>query len=301
MSGFDCDRHISPQKARLPQWVTRRGNWLAEAREVKMRLRSLRLHTVCESARCPNIGECFASRTATFMILGDRCTRRCAFCAVETGRPLAVDPEEPARVARAAQALGLDYAVVTSVARDDLPDGGAFQFAATIRELRRLGSGIGVEVLVPDFGGSTEAIERVLEAGPDVLAHNLETVKRLTPGVRWRARYERSLALLAYTASSSPRVRLKSGLMLGLGERPPEVRDALVDLRRAGCEILTLGQYLRPTLAHLPVADYLPVEVFIEYASMARELGFVHVSAGPLVRSSYHARAGWRLAGRREK
>jgi len=197
--------------------------------------------------------------------------------------------------------LELDYVVVTSVTRDDLPDGGAFQFAATIRELRRLGSGIGIEVLVPDFGGSAEAIERVLEAAPDVVAHNLETIKRLTPTVRWRARYERSLALLAHVASSSPRVAVKSGLMLGLGERPPEVREALVDLRGAGCEILTLGQYLRPTLAHLPVAEYIPVEVFTEYANMAREFGFAHVSAGPLVRSSYHARAGWPLVGRGEK
>ncbi len=261
---------------------------------MRVGLRDLGLNTVCESARCPNIGYCFARRTATFMILGTRCTRRCGFCAVSTGRPLAVDRKEPERLAEAVQSLGLDYVVVTSVTRDDLPDGGAAQFAAAIRAVKRLPRSIQVEVLVPDFRGSRGALEVVLEACPDVLAHNLETVERLTTSVRPQGSYLRSLELLARASEISSQVTVKSGLMVGMGERPEEVWRALADLRSAGCRLITIGQYLRPSLAHLPVAQYLPVEVFSEYANMATKLGFAHVSAGPLVRSSYQARDGWR-------
>ncbi len=272
--------------------------WLtlpAPDREVLARmgklLRELRLHTVCESALCPNIGKCFGRGTATFMILGDVCTRGCRFCSVGKGKPAPPDPEEPERVAEAARRLGLRHVVITSVTRDDLPDGEASHFAATIEAVRHRLPGATVEVLIPDFGGSLEALEQVIAAGPEVINHNLETVPRLYPRVRPRADYQRSLGILAWVKRQAPWVITKSGLMVGLGERPEEVENALVDLRRAGCDVVTLGQYLRPSKRELPVAEFIPPERFEEYRRLGEKLGFLAVVAGPLVRSSYRAEA----------
>jgi lipoic acid synthetase len=252
-------------------------------------LRELDLHTVCEEARCPNIGECFARPTATFMIAGARCTRRCHFCAVDTARPLPLDRDEPARIAEAARRLGLRYVVVTAVARDDLPDGGAGHFAATIAAVRAVAPDVRVEVLTPDFKGEVAPLATVLAAGPDVFNHNLETVERLSRAVRPQGDYARSLAVLRHAAMLQPDVRTKSGIMVGLGETPAEVHAALGDLRGAGCDLVTIGQYLQPSRRHLAVAEYVPPARFAEYATIAREIGFRHVAAGPLVRSSYHA------------
>jgi lipoic acid synthetase len=263
---------------------------------MKRRLRALRLHTVCEEARCPNLSRCFQAGTATFMILGSTCTRTCRFCNVATGRPSAVDPDEPRRVAEAAAALGLRHVVVTSVNRDDLPlaDQGSAQFAQTVEAIRARLPSATIEVLTPDFQGERGPVERVLAARPDVYNHNVETVPRLYPSVRPGARYARSLALLAGlresgSAERSPRPFSKSGLMLGLGETPAEVQQVLRDLRGAGVDCLTLGQYLRPTLRHLPVQRYVEPAEFEELAAAARALGFRHVASGPLVRSSFHA------------
>jgi len=251
-------------------------------------MRTLGLHTVCESARCPNIGECWEHRTATFMILGNVCTRSCGFCAVPSGRPLGPpDEDEPRRVAEAAAAMGLRYVVVTSVNRDDLPDGGARLFARTIEELRRRLPGCKVEVLIPDFRGNWAALEQVLAARPDVLNHNIETVPRLYRRVRRGAIYERSLELLARSRQYG--LVTKSGLMLGLGEQAEEVEATLRDLLAHGTQIVTLGQYLQPTPAHLPVVRYVPPEEFRRWKVLGEQLGFAHVEAGPLVRSSYHA------------
>jgi len=247
------------------------------------------LHTVCRSARCPNIGECWAERTATFLILGDVCTRGCAFCAVAKGRPAAVDPGEPGRLAEAAASLGLGYVVVTSVTRDDLPDGGAGHYAATIGALRRRIPGVQVEVLIPDFGGNPEALRTVTEAAPDVLAHNLEATASVYPRInRPAGHYRRSLDLLRRAAADGAVV--KSGLMLGLGETEEDIEGAFADLREAGCRLLTLGQYLQPTRGHAPVARYYPPEDFVRLKRRALALGFAGVAAGPLVRSSYRAR-----------
>jgi lipoic acid synthetase len=262
---------------------------------MQRRLRTLSLHTVCEEARCPNLTRCFARGTATFMLLGDTCTRTCRFCNVATGRPRPVDPLEPERVARAAAELGLRHVVLTSVNRDDLEDGGAAQFAATIAALRAAAAGVTVEVLTPDFLGSPEPIERVAAARPEVYNHNVETVPRLYRSVRPGARYERSLALLARVAALGPLP--KSGLMLGLGERAREVLDVLRDLRDVGVECVTLGQYLRPTLHHLPVDRYLEPSEFADLQSEAEAMGFRHVASGPLVRSSFHADDVWKLLG----
>jgi len=249
----------------------------------------LRLHTVCESAACPNVGECWNHRTATFMILGNVCTRRCGFCAVQKGAPLPVDYDEPNRVAEAVAALELKFAVITSVDRDDREDGGAELFAMVIRAIRARVPGCGVEVLVPDFQGSHRGVETVVEAGPDVFDHNLETVPRLYRQVRLGARYERSLDVLAHAKQAAPGIPTKSGLMLGLGERPDEVLAAMRDLRAHHVDILTLGQYLRPSPKHLPIVRYVPPGEFDEFGRMGREMGFRHVESGPLVRSSYHA------------
>ncbi len=249
--------------------------------------RKERLHTVCEEALCPNIGECWGGGTATFMLLGETCTRHCRFCAVASGRPGAPDPLEPYRVARAAARLGLRHVVVTSVARDDLPDGGAGQFAATIRALRQRLPDATVEVLIPDFGGSTRALDVVLAARPDVLNHNVETVPRLYPVIQPRKDYRRALGVLAYARRAG--LKTKSGIILGMGETRGEVVGVLEDLRRAGCDIVTLGQYLQPTDHHLEVAEFIhPVE-FEWYREVARALGFEEAAAGPLVRSSYRA------------
>ena len=260
-------------------------NW----RELEALVERLGLHTVCQSAACPNLGECWNRRTAAFMILGNVCTRRCGFCAVRKGVPLAVDCDEPRRVAQAVAALGLRYAVLTSVSRDDLQDGGAELFALTIQAIRERVPGCRVEVLTPDFQGSHAAVDVVLEAAPDVFNHNLETVPRLYRQVRSGARYERSLDILAHAQRTRPRIPAKSGLMLGLGETPEEVLGVMRDLRAQAVAILTLGQYLRPSPKHLPVLRYIPPQEFADLRRRGLEMGFRHVEAGPLVRSSYHA------------
>jgi lipoic acid synthetase len=271
-----------------PPWLRVRFFGGENYQDLKRLMRTLGLHTVCESARCPNIGECWEHRTATFMILGNVCTRSCGFCAVPSGRPLGPpDEDEPRRVAEAAAAMGLRYVVVTSVNRDDLPDGGARLFARTIEELRRRLPGCKVEVLIPDFRGNWAALEQVLAARPDVLNHNIETVPRLYRRVRRGAIYERSLELLARSRQYG--LVTKSGLMLGLGEQAEEVEATLRDLLAHGTQIVTLGQYLQPTPAHLPVVRYVPPEEFRRWKVLGEQLGFAHVEAGPLVRSSYHA------------
>jgi lipoyl synthase len=277
-----------PAARRLPPWLKRplpAGN---ENFFTHNLLRELRLETVCENARCPNRPECYARRTATFMILGNVCTRPCGFCSVPRGAPEDLEDDEPARVAEAAARLGLRHVVITSVTRDDLPDGGADHFYRCIRAVRER-TGAAVEVLTPDFLGDTGAIDRVLEARPEVYNHNMETVPRLYAKVRGRACYQRSLDLIAHVKRRAPGVITKSGLMLGLGETTDELLEVLADLRAAGCDTLTLGQYLAPTLKHIPVARYLPPEEFDGLAALARSLGFSRVASGPFVRSSYHA------------
>lgn len=251
--------------------------------------RDLRLHTVCESARCPNRTRCFSEGTATFMILGDTCTRNCTFCAVHHGRPEAPDPQEADHVVEAIARLGLRYVVITSVTRDDLPDGGASQFARAIKAIDEYDSNIAVEVLIPDFQGSASALETVLDASPAVLDHNVETVLRLYPGVRPQAQYWRSLGLLKQAKRLNKRILTKSGFMLGLGESRGEVIQVMADLRQAGCDLLTVGQYLPPSLAHHQLIRYVRPKEFDEYRAMGEKLGFAAVVSGPLVRSSYHA------------
>jgi lipoic acid synthetase len=279
---------ITPRLER-PKWLRAPAPSGDNYRELKELIERLRLHTVCESAACPNVGECWNQRTATFMMLGNICTRRCGFCAVQKGAPLPVDYDEPQRVAQAVAAMGLKFAVITSVNRDDREDGGAELFAMVIRAIRHHVPGCGVEVLVPDFQGSHRAVETVMEAGPDVLNHNTETVPRLYRQVRLGARYERSLDVLAYAKSISPDTPTKSGLMLGLGERADEVLDTMRDLRAHQVDVLTLGQYLRPSPEHLPIVRYATPEEFAEFRRAGVEMGFAHVESGPLVRSSYHA------------
>lgn len=282
-------------RERKPPWLRARLQANPTFDAVRDTVEKQKLHTVCYSAACPNLGECWARGTATFMIGGDRCTRRCGFCDVTTARPDALDPLEPARVAAAVERLGLRFVVVTCVARDDLPDGGAGQMAATVRAIRRRRPAAGIEVLIADYKGDETALATVLESGPDVLNHNLETVARLQHHVRPAARYERSLGVLRRAGELAPGIPTKSGLMLGLGEKDGEVETALADLRAAGVTLLTIGQYLRPSPAHLPVARYATPEEFDAWASRARALGFQEVASGPLVRSSYRAE---RLAGR---
>jgi lipoic acid synthetase len=276
-------------KASRPQWLRAPAPAGDNYRELKSLLDSMGLHTVCESAACPNIGDCWNRRTATFMILGNVCTRRCGFCAVQKGAPLEVDYDEPRRVAEASAAMGLRYAVVTSVNRDDRKDGGAELFALTIQAIRERIPGCRVEVLVPDFQGRREALEIVMAARPDVLNHNTETVPRLYRQVRLGARYERSLDLLAAAKSIAPESPTKSGLMMGLGETAQEVLSVMHDLRAHCVDILTLGQYLRPSPRHLPIVRYVSPVEFDELRRAGREMGFGHVEAGPLVRSSFHA------------
>ena len=279
---------ITP-KVERPRWLRAPAPAGENYRELKDLIERLRLHTVCESAACPNVGECWNHRTATFMILGNVCTRRCGFCAVEKGAPLPVDYDEPSRVAEAVAAMGLKFAVITSVNRDDREDGGAELFAQTIRAIRYRVPGCGVEVLVPDFQGSRAAVDVVMEAAPDVFNHNTETVPRLYRQVRLGARYERSLDVLAYAKEVSPDTPTKSGLMLGLGETTDEVLEVMRGLRAHGVDVLTLGQYLRPSPKHLPIVRYLPPEEFDDLRRAGYEMGFGHVESGPLVRSSYHA------------
>ncbi len=273
----------------LPSWLRVKVGKKHQGSTTRDVLAACGVHTVCQEARCPNVGECFGCQTATFLILGDTCTRDCRFCAVKHGRPRPLDPEEPGRVTQAAAELGLEFVVVTSVTRDDLPDGGASQFAATIRALRERLPGVGVEVLVPDFLGREEPLATVMAAGPTVLNHNIETVRRTQPLLRPQADYDRSLGVLRRARELAARVPTKSGLMVGVGERDDEVYQTLKDLRTVGCEIVTIGQYLRPTRRHLPVDRYVPPEQFAEYRRWAQELAFTYVAADPLVRSSYRA------------
>jgi lipoic acid synthetase len=273
----------------LPAWLTKKVPSPDTVIKVEQMMRDAKLHTVCESARCPNLGECWSKRTATFMILGDICTRSCGFCAIKVGKPLDVDPQEPRRVAETAKSMGLRHIVVTSVARDELPDEGAGQFARTITALREAIPNAIVEVLTPDFKGKGWLIKTVVDARPDIFNHNIETVERLTPSVRVGARYHRTLELLQSVKRMDPGVYTKSGIMLGLGETREEVLTTLRDLRNAGVDAVTIGQYLRPTMRHLKVEEYIHPDVFAEYERVGEELGFIFVASGPFIRSSYNA------------
>lgn len=274
---------------RKPPWLKVRLRSGPNLRDVQRIVREQRLHTVCEEASCPNLGECWEEREATFLILGDRCTRRCGFCDVMTAKPEPVDEAEPLRIAEAVRAMGLRYAVLTGVARDDLPDGGARIWAAAIRAIREAVPGCGVEVLPSDFKGGERDIATVLDAEPDVFAHNLETVRRLHPRIRPAFGYDRSLEVLRFAKRHRPAQITKSNLIVGMGERPNELLEALRDLAEAGCEIVTIGQYLRPTPHHLPVDRWVHPEEFAELKRAGESFGIAHVEAGPLVRSSYHA------------
>lgn len=277
-------------RPRIPEWLRLSlptSDTFGQTRDL---LNDLRLHTVCDSAKCPNHWECWSKGTATFMIAGDRCTRACGFCAVSTAKPLALEADEPQRVAEATRRMNLKHVVITAVARDDLEDGGAEHFRRTIEAVRLGNPGIIIEVLVPDFLDKDSAIDAVLSASPHIYNHNLETVRRLTPTVRSRATYDRSLSVLQKVKEKrGDTIYTKSGIMLGLGETEDELMTALEDLRRAECDILTLGQYLQPTLKHLPVVEFVPPAKFAEHGERARQMGFVHVASGPMVRSSYHA------------
>ena len=279
-----------------PEWLRRRFSFKSTVTEVNDLLLDLNLHTVCQEAHCPNQSECFGNHTATFMILGDHCTRNCTFCAVAHGTLQIPDPEEPQRVAEAVSRLGLKYVVLTSVTRDDLADGGASHFAATIKTIHSVTRDILVEVLVPDFQGSAQALATVVAAQPAVLNHNLETVPRLYPAVRPQANYQRSLRLLEEVKRLRPETATKSGFMVGLGERRQEVSRLLRDLRKANCDLVTIGQYLRPSQEHHPVVDYIHPEIFKAYQQEAEELGFSEVASGPYVRSSYQAEKLYRRA-----
>ena len=283
--------HLSPIQPRQPkpEWLRVRAPGSPSYLRLKGLMRGLELHTVCEEARCPNIGECWNHGTATFMILGEVCTRACSYCAVPHGRPAAPDRSEPERVASAVQALDLAYVVITSVARDDLPDGGASIFADTIRETRARAPQCRIEVLIPDFQGSGAALRSVLDARPDVLNHNTETVPRLYRMARSGGRYARTLELLDRSRRAAPGIPTKTGLMVGLGEERDELVATFKDLRDVDCQILTLGQYLRPSAAHAPMVRYYHPDEFHELKEIALEMGFIQVEAGPLVRSSYHA------------
>ncbi len=272
-----------------PDWIRVRLPSNPVFFSTKALVSDLKLHTVCEEAQCPNRWECWSQGTATFMIAGDRCTRACGFCAVTTAKPFALEDDEPQRVAEAVRRMRLKHVVVTAVARDDLKDGGAEHFARTIKAIRGLDDAIVVEVLTPDFHGRDENLRTVIEANPHIFNHNLETVERLTPMVRSRAKYRLSLNVLARVKEIAPAMTTKSGIMLGLGEEETEIFQAMDDLRGAGVQVLTMGQYLRPSPQHLPVVEYIRPEVFEQYREIAYRKGFEYVASGPLVRSSYHA------------
>ena len=276
-------------KVPKPEWLKVRAPGSPNYTRLKDLMRDLNLHTVCEEAHCPNIGECWHHGTATFMILGDVCTRACAYCAISHGRPPAADPEEGVRVGKAIETLGLTYVVITSVDRDDLKDGGAAIFADTIRETRRRSPHCRIEVLIPDFQGSEASLRTVLDARPDVMNHNVETVPRLYRMARSGGRYPRTLELLDRSRTYAPDIPTKTGLMVGLGEEHDELVATFKDLREVGCQILTIGQYLRPSQEHAPMTRYYHPDEFRELKHIALDLGFVHVESGPLVRSSYHA------------
>ncbi|MBL8241255.1 MAG: lipoyl synthase [Bryobacterales bacterium] len=284
-------------KPERPKWLRAPAPVGENYRDLKALVQELKLHTVCESAACPNIGECWNHRTATFMILGNMCTRRCGFCAVQKGAPLEVDMDEPRRVAEAVALMGLKHAVITSVNRDDRKDGGAELFAMTIRAIHERVPECHVEVLVPDFQGNYDAMQTVMDAGPEVLNHNTETVPRLYRTVRLGADYPRSLEMLAYAKILRPQTPVKSGLMLGLGETLDEVLRVMQDLRASRVDILTVGQYLQPSKKHLPIVRYVPLEEFAMLKKAGYEMGFSHVESGPLVRSSYHAADAVEAAG----
>ena len=286
----------TPVRIRKPDWLRQRLPSGPDFEKIKGMIRKDRLHTVCQEAGCPNIWECFSHHTATFLIMGSRCTRNCRFCAVTEGPLEPPDPEEPARVASVARQMELKYVVVTSVTRDDLPDGGAGIFDETIKKIRQEIPAVCVEVLIPDFQGNMEALETVLNAHPDVLNHNVETVPRLYPEVRPQADYRRSLDLIQHAREYDPALLTKSGLMLGLGENRTEISRTLEDMLKSGCRMLTLGQYLQPSKDHLPVKRYVPPEEFEEWRKTALQMGFVEVASGPFVRSSYHARELFRKA-----
>jgi lipoic acid synthetase len=277
-------------RPRLPEWLRIKLPTSDTFSHTRSLLDELKLHTVCESAKCPNHWECWSKGTATFMIAGDHCTRACSFCAVKTAKPMALEADEPNRVAEATRRMKLKHVVITAVARDDLQDGGADHFRQTIDKVRELNPGIVIEVLVPDFLDNDNSIEVVLAANPHIYNHNLETVRRLTPEVRHRATYERSLSVLRKVKEKRRNtIYTKSGIMLGLGETEAELLEAMRDLRAAHCDILTLGQYLQPTIKHRPVSEFVTPEKFAEYKVLAEKMGFVHVASGPMVRSSYHA------------
>ncbi|HKN87016.1 MAG TPA: lipoyl synthase [Nitrospiraceae bacterium] len=275
------------RKGHLPSWFKVKIRQGPDYKDIRSTMDRLGLHTICEEARCPNVWECWNARTATFLILGDICTRRCHYCAVTTGRPVALDREEPLRVAQAVQALGLRHVVITSVNRDELDDGGAEVFAETIRQIRHVLATCTIEVLIPDFEGNTEALEAVLKERPEILNHNIETVRRLFPSIRPQGKYDRSLELLS--RAKRLRARTKSGLIVGMGETVDEVREVMHDLRAADCDIMTIGQYLQPTTQHLPVDRFYHPDEFAVLKEEGMALGFSHVESGPLVRSSYHA------------
>ena len=277
------------KRPRLPEWFRLQLPTASAYFATRNLIDDLNLHTVCESAKCPNHWECWSQGTATFMIAGDRCTRACGFCAVDTHRPMALEADEPDRVAEAARRMKLRHIVITAVARDDLPDGGATHFQRVIDRVREVNPGMVIEVLTPDFQNDDTAIDTVLAARPEIFNHNLETVRRLTPDVRSVATYDRSLAVLRKVKERAPKIYTKSGLMLGLGETNDELHEALADLRAAGCDLLTLGQYLQPTKKHLPVVEFIHPDQFAEHQTTAEAMGFTHVASGPLVRSSYHA------------
>jgi lipoic acid synthetase len=292
-------RSEQPAQAKyLPPWLKVRVSNGPNFLELKALMRGQTLHTVCEEARCPNIYECWEQRTATFLILGDTCTRNCGFCAIKTGRPTWFDLDEPRRVAEAVERMGLQHVVITSVTRDDLPDGGASIFAACIAEIRRRLPACGVEVLIPDLMGNWAALAVIVDAGPDILNHNTETVPRLYPWVRPKARFERSLELLRRAKERNPHLLTKSGIMVGLGETWEEIRGVLAALRAQDCDILTVGQYMRPDEKHLPVERYYTPDEFDALKREALAMGFRHVESGPLVRSSYHAARQLPVGGR---
>lgn len=283
-----CAQTARPAGGR-PAWLKVKARTGPNYTDLKRIMRTQSLHTVCEEAGCPNIYECWEEREATFLVLGDKCTRRCGFCDVMTARPDPADEDEPQRIAEAVAAMGLRYVVITGVARDDLPDGGARIWAECVRSVRAAVPGCKVELLPPDFRGDSEAIATVMEAEPDVFAHNLETVRRLHARIRPAFDYDRSLEVLRLAKDLRPHGVTKSNLILGMGERPEEVAEAMADLVATGCDLLTLGQYLQPTKYHLPVDRWVTPEEFADHARSGREMGFAHVEAGPLVRSSYHA------------
>jgi lipoyl synthase len=274
---------------RLPDWLRVKMPGGPRYIELKHLMRDHQLHTVCEAAHCPNIGECWERGTATFMILGDICTRRCHYCAVTTGRPTGIDLQEPGRLAETVRMMGLRYCVITSVNRDDLPDGGAFIFAACIKKVRAEAPGCKVEVLIPDFAGAWPALQKVIDARPDVLNHNIESTRRIFPRVRPRGNYRLSLDLLGRVKEMDSGMVTKSGIIVGMGETREEVLETMQDLRGVGCDLLTIGQYLRPSAKHLPIDRFYTPAEFAELRQIGEEMGFKHVASGPLVRSSYHA------------